>query len=228
MNDFLMGAYVDNGSAVHRLDERIKLLAFVISIALVLASGNYIMYLIDFALLIICIIASKLNIFTLLSALKRIWLFLLIILLMNALFYSKENSLFSFWIFSVSKNGIIQGLKIALNVVLILLWVNILLSTTTPLKLMNAIRFYLTPLKWLKIPIDDLTLIISVSIQFIPILFEEAQSIKKAQTARGAELESKNIFKKAGAVVPLVVPIFVSAFKRADELSQALEARGYE
>lgn len=228
MNDFLMGAYVDNGSAVHRLDERIKLLAFVISIALVLASGSYIMYLIDFALLIICIIASKLNILRLLSALKRIWLFLLIILLMNALFYSKENPLFSFWIFSVSQNGIVQGLKITLNVVLILLWVNILLATTTPLKLMNAVSFYLAPLKLLKIPTDTLTLIISVSIQFIPILFEEAQNIKKAQTARGAELESKNIFKKAGAVVPLVVPIFVSAFKRADELSQALEARGYE
>lgn len=228
MNDFLMGAYVDNGSVVHRLDERIKLLAFVISIALVLASGSYIMYLIDFALLIICIIASKLNILRLLSALKRIWLFLLIILLMNALFYSKENPLFSFWIFSVSQNGIAQGVKIALNVVLILLWVNILLSTTTPLKLMNAVSFYLSPLKLLKIPTDTLTLIISVSIQFIPILFEEAQSIKKAQTARGAEFESKNIFKKAGAVVPLVVPIFVSAFKRADELSQALEARGYE
>ena len=228
MNDFLMGAYVDNGSAVHRLDERIKLLAFVISIALVLASGSYIMYLIDFALLIICIIASKLNILRLLSALKRIWLFLLIILLMNALFYSKENPLFSFWIFSVSQNGIVQGLKITLNVVLILLWVNILLATTTPLKLMNAVSFYLAPLKLLKIPTDTLTLIISVSIQFIPILFEEAQNIKKAQTARGAEFESKNIFKKAGAVVPLVVPIFVSAFKRADELSQALEARGYE
>lgn len=228
MNDFLMGAYVDNGSAVHRLDERIKLLAFVISIALVLSSGSYIMYLIDFALLIICIIASKLNILRLLSALKRIWLFLLIILLMNALFYSKENPLFSFWIFSVSQNGIAQGVKIALNVVLILLWVNILLSTTTPLKLMNAVSFYLSPLKLLKIPTDTLTLIISVSIQFIPILFEEAQSIKKAQTARGAEFESKNIFKKAGAVIPLVVPIFVSAFKRADELSQALEARGYE
>lgn len=228
MNNFLMGAYVDNGSAVHRLDERIKLLAFVISIALVLASGSYIMYLIDFALLIICIIASKLNILRLLSALKRIWLFLLIILLMNALFYSKENPLFSFCIFSVSQNGIVQGLKITLNVVLILLWVNILLATTTPLKLMNAVSFYLAPLKLLKIPTDTLTLIISVSIQFIPILFEEAQNIKKAQTARGAELESKNIFKKASAVVPLVVPIFVSAFKRADELSQALEARGYE
>lgn len=228
MTDFVMGAYVDSDSLVHRLDERIKLFAFVVGIALVLASKNAIMYCVDFALLIICIAASKLNILRALSSLKRVWLFLLVILLMNALFYSKEQPILSFWIFNVTKAGIIQGARIALNVILILIWVNILLSTTPPIALMNSIGFYLTPLRWVKIPVDDLTLIISVAIQFIPILFEEAQNIKKAQIARGAEFESRNIFKKAGAVIPLAVPIFVSAFKRADELSQALEARGYE
>lgn len=228
MADFLMGAYVDNGSIIHKLDERLKIFAFIFAVALVLASGNIVMYCVDFALLIVCIIASKLNFINLLSTLKRVWLFLLIIFLMNSFFYSKDNPLFSFWIISASKDGIIQGAKIVLNVILILFWVNILLSTTSPIMLMNAIRFYLTPLSWIKIPIDELTLIISVAIQFIPILFEEAENIKKAQIARGAEFESKNLFKKAMAVVPLAVPIFISAFKRADELSQALEARGYK
>jgi energy-coupling factor transport system permease protein len=108
------------------------------------------------------------------------------------------------------------------------MWANILLCTTLPIELMNGIRFFLTPLKLFKVPVDNLTLIISVAIQFIPTLLNEASNIKKAQIARGAQFESKNIFKKAAAVLPLIIPIFVSAFKRADELSQALEARGYQ
>lgn len=228
MSSMQIGAYVDKKSVVHNLDARIKLLLYVALLILVLLSKSIAMYAIDALLIIICIAISKLNILSVVGFVKRLWLFFVLIILMNALFYSSDNILISFGAVSISMSGIVQGLKIIINVSFILMWSNILLSTTTPISLMESIRFYLSPFKLIKLPVDDITLIVSVAIQFIPILMQESAMIKKAQIARGASFESKNVFKKAGAIVPLVVPVFVSAFKRADELSQALEARGYQ
>lgn len=222
-----MGAYINRKSVVHKLNSRVKLPVFSAMTVLTLLSENAVMYGIDVILILVCTVISKLKISEITGFLKRMWLFLLIILLMNTLFYSEDNPVFTLGVINVSKEGFFQGLQIVLNVVLIILWANILLAVTSPIEFMQGIRFYLTPFKSLKVPVDDLTLIISVSVQFIPILLEEAEDIKKAQTARGAEFESRNLFKRAGAALPLVIPIFTSAFKRADELSQALEARGY-
>jgi energy-coupling factor transport system permease protein len=223
-----MGTYVNRKSAMHSLNSKIKLLLFVAMIVLILVSKNVVMYGICFLIIAVGVIVSKLNIVEAIGFLKMLWLFLVVILLMNTLFYSSDNPDFTFWIIKLSREGFVQGAKIDLNVILILLTANILLSTTSELELMNGVKFYLTPLKYLKVSVDDLALIISIAIQFVPILLEESSNIKKAQIARGAEFESHNLFKKAGAVMPLVIPIFVSAFKRADELSQALEARGYQ
>jgi energy-coupling factor transport system permease protein len=228
MSELHMGAYVNRQSAIHKLSVKLKLLAFVAMIVYTLVSKNAVMYGVDFLIIIICTILSKLKIAEMIGFLKRLWVFFVIILLMNTLFYGSNNPVFHLGIINVSYEGFLQGLKVVLNVVLILMWANILLCTTSPIELMNGIRFFLTPLKLFKVPVDNLTLIISVAIQFIPTLLNEASNIKKAQIARGAQFESKNIFKKAAAVLPLIIPIFVSAFKRADELSQALEARGYQ
>ena len=115
-----------------------------------------------------------------------------------------------------------------LNVIFVILWSKLFVLTSYPIEITNAINFYLTPLKLFKVPTENLALILSVSIQFVPTLLIEAQNIKMAQIARGAEFESRNIFKKAKCIFPLIVPIIINAFKRADELSQALEARGYK
>lgn len=146
---------------------------------------------------------------------------------MNAFFYSSDDCLFSIGLISISRTGLIQGLHIAVNVSLVIIWGNILISTTSPMELTDAISFYLSPLRLIKIPTEEITLILSVSMQFVPILLNEAKSIKTAQIARGAEFESKNLLKKAKCILPLIVPVFLTAFKRADELSQAMEARGY-
>jgi energy-coupling factor transport system permease protein len=213
MSELHMGAYVNRQSAIHKLSVKLKLLAFVAMIVYTLVSKNAVMYGVDFLIIIICTILSKLKIAEMIGFLKRL---------------CSNNPVFHLGIINVSYEGFLQGLKVVLNVVLILMWANILLCTTSPIELMNGIRFFLTPLKLFKVPVDNLTLIISVAIQFIPTLLNEASNMKKAQIARGAQFESKNIFKKAAAVLPLIIPIFVSAFKRADELSQALEARGYQ
>ncbi len=227
MNNLHMGTYINRESPIHSLSAKIKTAAFVLTVVFTLIFNSPIMYLADFLIIILCTVFSKLKIKEVFGFLKRLWIFLLVILLMNMLFYSVENPDYTFGIINISKEGFYQGCRIALNVLLIITLSNILLASTSPIELMNAIRFYLTPLKLIKVPVDDLTLIISVAIQFIPALLDEATNIKKAQIARGAEFESKNPFKRAKSILPLIVPIFIGAFKRADELSMALEARGF-
>ena len=113
------------------------------------------------------------------------------------------------------------------NVALVVVWGNMLTTTTSPIALTDALESLFKPLALVRVPVKTVSLIISVAIQFIPTLLEETAAIRMAQTARGARFESKNLLHKAQAVVPLVVPVFVSAFRRADELSMAMEARGY-
>ena len=147
---------------------------------------------------------------------------------MNSLFYNQGKVLLSFWKINITLGGVRQGAIIVLNVLLVILWSKLFISTSSPIEITKAISFYLKPLRIFKIPTENLALILSVSIQFVPTLLIETQNIKKAQTARGAEFESRNPLKKAKCVIPLIVPIFINAFKRADELSLAIEARGYK
>lgn len=138
-----------------------------------------------------------------------------------------KQPLWNWWIFRFSLDGVTQGINVVLRVNLAMIIGNILVSTTSPLEIIGAIESLIYPLKYIGVPIQDVAMILGVSIQFIPIFMEETDMIRKAQTARGARFESKKICEKAQSVIPLVVPIFLSAFQRADELSVAMEARGY-
>ncbi len=228
MDKTLTGTYVNISSPIHKLNVRYKIACLLLMIILTLASKNIVTYLIDLILLICSIILSKVNIKHYLVAVKRLWLFCLLIFLMNSFFYNQGKVILNIGKINLTSGGIKQGLVIIVNVLFVILWSKVFILTTSPIEITNGIKFYLKPLRLFKIPTENLSLILSVSITFIPILLLEAQNIKKAQTARGAEFESKNIFKKAKCIFPLIVPIFISAFKRADELSQALEARGYK
>jgi len=146
---------------------------------------------------------------------------------MNTMFFSTENCWFSFWILHPSLQGLLQGFQVVARVVLVLVFSTVLTTTTPPLALTGALQWLLSPLKLVKAPTEQIAMILSVAIQFIPTLLEQTDEIRKAQTARGARFESRDLLQKAGAVLPLVIPIFLSAFKRADELSLAMEARGY-
>ena len=221
MTDILSGVYENINSPIHNINAKYKIPCFLAMIILTLAAKSYVVYIIDFLILAICILISKLNIKHFISAISKLWLFYLIIFLMNALFFGKGETVLSFWKINITTLGIRQGAVIVLNVIFVILWSKLFVLTSSPIEITNAINFYLTPLKLFKVPTENLALILSVSIQFVPTLLIEAQNIKMAQIARGAEFESKNIF-------PLIVPIFINAFKRADELSQALEARGYK
>ncbi len=228
MDKTLTGTYVNISSPIHKLNVRYKIACLALMIILTLASKSIIAYAIDLTLLICTMALSKLNFKYYFAVIKRLWLFCLLIFLMNSFFYNQGKVILGIGKINLTSGGVKQGQIIIINVLFVILWSRIFILTTSPIEITNGIKFYLKPLSLFKIPTENLSLILSVSITFIPILLLETQNIKKAQTARGAEFESKNILKKAKCIFPLIVPIFINAFKRADELSQALEARGYK
>ncbi|MDE5670898.1 MAG: energy-coupling factor transporter transmembrane protein EcfT [Eubacterium sp.] len=221
------GIYLDGDSLLHKLDATVKLLLFIILIAAVIAADSLPGYIALFLFTASICILSKIGIKAAVGNVLRLFWFFVTIFIMNLLFFKAENAWISFWIFNPSFDGLMQGIKVVARVAALLVFSNIVNSTTPPLEVTSAIENMISSLRFLRVPVSQLALILSVSIQFIPILFEEADMIKKAQTARGAQFESKRLPDKAKAVVPMVVPIFVAAFKRADELSLAMEARGY-
>ncbi|MBP7174710.1 MAG: energy-coupling factor transporter transmembrane protein EcfT [Thermoclostridium sp.] len=221
------GQYIQGNSLIHRLDARVKIVCVFILIAAVVGSssawGYALMLTVNFAFILL----SGLPIRSAVGSVQRMWLFFLIIFCMNALFFNSGNALVSWWIFHLSMGGIRQGFIVVINVALILFLGNLLTSTTSTTQITAALGSLMKPLKFIGVPTEDVAMIISVAITYIPVLMEETQSIKMAQTARGARFESRKLSERAASYIPLIVPIFIAAFRRADELSLAMEARGY-
>ncbi|MCM1285899.1 MAG: energy-coupling factor transporter transmembrane protein EcfT [Acetobacter sp.] len=227
MKQLPYGMYQQGNSVIHRLDATIKIILLVIILTAVVTTNTLIGYIILIAFTALAAAVSKIGINASLGNVKRMTWFFIIIFIMNFCFYKTENAWISFWIFTPSYEGFMQGIKVVVRVIVLLILCNILNASTPPIEITKAVENIILPLKIFKVPTEQIALIITVAIQFVPTLFEEADMIKKAQTARGAKFESRKLKDKAAAVIPMVVPIFVSAFRRADELSMAMEARGY-
>lgn len=221
------GRYVAGNSLLHRLDARVKIICLLILLAVVIGASAVSSYVLILSAIGIIMMLSKLPMRHVFGTVGRLWLFFGTIFLMNALFFDTDNALCSWWIFHLSIDGIKQGFSVVIHVILVLILSNVLTLTTSPTEITTALESLIKPLKLLGVPTEDVAMIISVAIQFIPTLMEETEAIKMAQIARGARFESKKLKERALSVVPLVVPIFLSAFRRADELSLAMEARGY-
>ncbi len=222
-----IGTYIPGSSLLHRLDARVKMLCLITLIVAIIYASSIPGYGIMALLVGLLIFLSRLDLRTAFASIKRIIPFFLVIFLMNCLFYDQEQPLWAWWIFRPSAAGAIMGLNVVLKLILLMLLFNILMSTTAPMKVTSALVSLLHPLGYIGIPVADLALMISVAIQFIPTLMEETEMIRKAQTARGARFESPRLREKAESIMPLVIPIFLGAFRRADELAMAMEARGY-
>lgn len=220
------GMYQQGDSVIHRLDSTVKILLLIILLASVVAADTLAGYgaLIVFTAAVVFL--SRIGIKSALGGIDRMIWFFAVIFIMNLCFFKSENAWFEFWIFAPSYDGLMQGIKVVVRVAVLMIFCGVLNVTTPPVEITRAIENILSPLKIIKVPVYQLALILSVAMQFIPTLFEEADMIKKAQTARGARFDSRKFRDKARAVIPMVVPIFVSAFRRADELSLAMEARG--
>lgn len=221
------GQYIAGNSILHRLDARVKFFSFLILVVGSVVTDSVWGYLLLFLLTALLGVLSGFSAGTVLGTVRRIWKFFIFIFLLNAVFFESENPLWSFWILRLSLDGIVQGLHIILRIFAVTVLANILLLTTAPMELMMSVEVMLSPLRIFRLPVEQAAMILSVSIQFIPTLLEETDTIKKAQIARGARFESKRLWQRVMALPPLIIPVFLSAFQRADDLSVAMESRGY-
>ena len=226
LRDITFGQYYQTESVIHRLDPRVKLvttICFIISLFIV---DNWIGYLIAILFLALVIRLSRVPVKFMVRGMKSI-LFLLIVAGCFNLFLTPGEVLVSFWKLKITKEGIFLASFMALRLILLIMGSSVMTLTTTPNQLTDGLEKLLGPLKHLRVPVHEIAMMMSIALRFIPILMEETDKIMKAQIARGADFESGNLIKKAKSLVPLLVPLFISAFRRANDLAMAMEARCY-
>ncbi len=222
-----LGQYFPGHSIIHRLDPRIKLVLVVAIIVLIFMMDTVIGNCVVFAFLVAVIILSRVNFKFVLRGIKPLWFVIVLTFILNTFFYSGGTELFSWWVFRVSQEGLMNAIRLAVRLIFLITATTMLTLTTSPIALTDGIESLLKPLKAVKFPVHELAMMMTIAMRFIPTLIEETDKIMKAQTARGAEFDSGSIFKRAAGMVPLLVPLFVSAFRRADELAFAMESRCY-
>ena len=224
--DITLGQYYPGNSIIHRLDPRTKLLWTVVYIVTLFLSDNKYSYLACVLALGIMIFISKVPIGHMIKGLKAVLIILIISILFN-LFLTEGDKLFSFWIFTVTRQGVRRAVFMALRLICLILGTSLMTFTTTPNQLTDGIERGLGFLKVIKVPVHEIAMMMSIALTFIPVLLEETDRIIKAQQARGADFESGSIIRRAKSLVPILVPLFVSAFRRANDLAIAMESRCY-
>lgn len=228
MNSLPIGSYFVSDSFFHKANAYTKIISLIIIMIAVVNTNSLYGYLLWLLILFICIKLSKIDVESITGSLKKTSSFCLFVFMMNFCFFSKENAYFSFFIFTPSYIGLLQGINVIGKMLILIVYTTIILSSTSPLDLTKGISMLLCPLQYLGLNVYEIAMILSISLTFIPTIYEEAEMIRKAQIIRGAKLDSKNLLTRASSIIPFVVPVFISAFKRADDLSLALISRGIE
>lgn len=219
--------YKEGSAFLYSLDAFVKLICLNLIIISVIFSDCYFSFLLCFGMLFLASLFSGLNIKQIFGGVLKLKYFFLFILFMNFAFLAPEEAFYSLGIFTFSLNGLFFGLKTVVRLIFITILGNIFISVTKPFEITSAIETFIYPLKFLGVPVRDVSMILGISMQFIPIFLTEADNIRTAQTARGAPFQGEGLIDKARSFIPLLVPVFLTAFKRADELASAMEARGY-
>ena len=226
LKDITLGQYFPGNTVVHRLDPRTKLLMVVVYIVALFLAKWWVSYGVMLAFLVTAVMLSHIKPKALFRGLKPLIVIMVFTALIN-LFYSDGEVLVKFWIFRITREGIVQAAFLVLRIMMLVTGTFLMTHTTSPIALTDGMESLLSPLKKLHFPVHELSMMMSIALRFIPTLIEETDKIISAQKARGADFESGNIFRRAKALVPILVPLFVSAFRRADELATAMECRCY-
>ena len=226
LQDITLGQFFPGDSILHRLDPRVKigLLFFLFIVIFFTRSGIGYGILITFTVTLILI--SRVSIRIILKSLKPLAWILIFTFAIHLVSHPGEI-VCSIWIFDITREGIREGLILTTRLILLLILSSLLTFTTSPLKLTDAMERILSPLRRFGVPSHELAMMMTIAIRFIPTLIEETDKIMKAQQARGADFTTGNIFRRLKSIVPILVPLFLSAFRRADDLALAMEARGY-
>ena len=222
-----LGQYIPGDTCIHRMDPRTKLLAMVLFILLIFLVNRIELFILPASLLVLMFVLAKVPFTYLGSSLKPMRMLLIFMFLINLFFTPGTDVLFSWKFIRITREAVRQAVFISIRLVLLISGTSMLTLTTSPLSLTDGLERILSPLKIFHFPSHELAMMMTIALRFIPTLMEETDRIQKAQMARGADFESGNLFARAKAMIPILVPLFVSAFRRADELAIAMESRCY-
>ena len=229
--DIIIGQYIPGDSFIHKMDPRVKIMLALAFIVLLFVVSGPLPYLLITLLVMYMVFGCGVPVKVFIKGLKPMAFILIFTVVLN-LFMTDGEAVFSLDIFnkfsiSITKEGIFASIALFVSLLYLIIGTSVLTLTTTPLSLTDGIESLLRPFEKIKVPAHEIAMMMSIAMRFIPTLAEETDKIMKAQMARGADFESGNILRRAKALIPLLVPLFVSAFRRADELATAMEARCY-
>ena len=227
IRDITIGQYYPAKSILHRLDPRVKLVSTLLYLISLFLFKSIPGYLVATLFLAAVIQVSKVPFKHIVKGLKPIIMLLLITVIFNLFLTRSGDVLFHKWIITITEGGLVTAVYMAIRLVYLIIGSSLMTFTTTPNELTDGIEKLLYPLNKIHVPVHEVAMMMSIALRFIPILLEETDKIMKAQIARGADLESGNMIQKAKAMIPILVPLFVSAFRRANDLAMAMEARCY-
>ncbi len=229
MREISLGQYYPVKSVVHRMDPRMKIVMMIAYIVMIFFIKTFIGYAIAAAFLLIAILCSRVPLLKVLKSLKMIIFLVLFTVIMSVLFYrgQADDLLWKWGIIRIYGKGLKNAGLMALRLVLLVLGPTLVTYTTTSVELTDGLESLLKPLSYIKFPVHELAIIMSIALRLIPTLVEETDKIQSAQKARCADFDSGNVFKRAKAMIPVLIPLFVSSFRRADELADAMDSRCY-
>ena len=228
LKDITLGQYFPGNSPVHRMDPRMKLILLVVYIVALFCAVNWITYAVVFAFLAMCIAVSQIPPKSILQGMKPLVMILIFTGVLNVFFTAGERLLVQFWVIKIYWEGIIRAVFMMLRILMLICGTFLLTYTTSPIVLTDGLESLLSPLKVLRVPVHELSMMMCIALRFIPTLIEETDKIMSAQKARGADFENGNLLQRVKGLVPILVPLFISAFRRADELATAMECRCYQ
>ncbi|HFI0148332.1 TPA: energy-coupling factor transporter transmembrane protein EcfT [Streptococcus suis] len=228
MDKLILGRYIPGNSILHRLDPRSKLLAMFAFLLMIFWANNLVTNLLLIAFVFGLVMLSRIRLSFFINGLKPMIGIILFTTFFQVFFTPGATILWEFWIFKLSVEGLQQAGIIFVRFVLIIFFSTLLTLTTTPLSLADGIESGLAPLKRLKVPVHEIGLMLSMSLRFVPTLMDDTTRIMNAQRARGVDFNEGNLIQKVKSVIPILIPLFASSFKRADALATAMEARGYQ
>ena len=227
MRDITLGQFVAGDSVIHRLDPRTKIGMMLLYIVMTFLVKQIYFLAIPFAYLIIELLLSGISLRYLVNALKPIRFLLIIMFLLNLFFTSGEHVWVDFGIWQLTGEAVLQSCFITLRIILLVAGASMLTLTTSPISLTDGIERLLSPLKIVRFPAHELAMMMTIALRFVPTLLDESEKIRNAQMSRGADFESGNVFKRVKSMIPILIPLFVSSFRKADDLATAMESRCY-
>ncbi len=226
LKDITIGQYFPGNSVIHRMDPRMKIILTFVYIVMLFMASNMVSLLVGILFLVVIYAISRIPPKMILKSLKPVVPIVIFTAVLN-MFFVEGDPLWKWWIITITKQGVMTAVLMSLRIVCLIAGTSLLTYTTSPIALTDGIERLLSPLKKIKMPVHEVAMMMTIALRFIPTLIEETDKIMSAQKARGADMESGGLVQRAKALVPILIPLFVSAFRRADELALAMECRCY-